>query len=388
MVCAVVVAAGKAERMRGQDKLTLSLAGKPALARCLHAFEASPCIDGICLVTAPEKIDDYRGLALRWNITKLIAVVPGGGTRGKSVYNGLKALPDGCEIVAIQDGARPFTDAGTIERSVESARTRGSGVAAIRSRDTVKFAEPSGQVLSTPNRSALWQVQTPQTFRYPLILGAYEAALAAGREATDDAGVAEMAGEPVWLTEGSVDNIKLTAPEDVALGEAIARGRDAGAGPSVRVGEGYDVHKLTPGRKLVLGGVCIPHETGLLGHSDADVLVHAVMDALLGAAGLGDIGRHFPDSDGAYEGISSLVLLKKVADLLDREGWAAGNVDATVAAQRPKLAPHIHEMRANIAECLGIGLSRVNVKATTTEGLGFEGREEGISARAVALICR
>lgn len=387
MVCAVIVAAGKSTRMGGGDKTMLDILGKPALRRCLERFDACPAIDMICLVTAAERLNACAGISVQWGIAKLKAIVAGGDTRGQSVMNGLNALPQECEIVAIQDGARPFATAGIIARTIESARLRGSGVAAIKCRDTVKVAGQDGCVRSTPDRSTLWLVQTPQTFQYGLILDAYRRAAETGAEATDDAAVAELAGQPVWLVEGSADNIKLTTPEDLVHGEAIIRAHEGDIG-SMRIGEGFDVHRLVEGRALVLGGVEIPHRLGLLGHSDADVLVHAIMDALLGAAGLGDIGKHFPDSDNAYQGISSLLLLERVSALLRERGWITGNVDATVAAQHPKLAPHIPMMRENLARCLGVSVDSVNVKATTTEGLGFEGREEGISARAVALLVR
>ncbi len=387
MVCAIIVAAGHSTRMGGGDKGMISLNGKPALRRCLEAFEACAVIDWICLVTASERLEFCSDLGAQWAIGKLKTVVAGGETRGQSVYQGLKALPENCEIVAIQDGARPFTTSEIIERTVQSAREKGSGVAAIKSRDTVKIADSDGSVFSTPDRSKLWNVQTPQTFRYRLILEAYEKASIMGMEATDDAAVAELAGHMVWLVEGSADNIKLTTPEDIRHGEAIVQAREGGV-CAMRIGEGYDVHQLVEGRLLILGGVEIPHAFGLLGHSDADVLVHAIMDALLGAAGLGDIGRHFPDSDLSYKDISSLLLLEHVASLLKERGWRTGNVDATVAAQRPKLASHIQTMRENIARCLGVDVSCVNIKATTTETLGFEGREEGMSARAVALLVR
>jgi 2-C-methyl-D-erythritol 2,4-cyclodiphosphate synthase/2-C-methyl-D-erythritol 4-phosphate cytidylyltransferase len=386
MVCAVIVAAGRSERMCGADKLMAPLAGKPVLQRCMEAFEACGDVDAICLVAAPGRLESLRLLAAHWGITKLGYAVEGGATRTLSVYNGLKALPPECDIVAIQDGARPFTANDVIARSVESARARGSGVAAVRSRDTVKAADEDGLVRYTPDRRSLWLVQTPQTFRFDMILRAYMKALAEGYEATDDAAIAEWAGEKVYLLDGSVDNIKITTPEDMPHGEALARIRDGLGDRTARIGEGYDAHRLVQGRALILGGVDIPHGTGLLGHSDADALAHAVIDALLGAACLGDIGMNFPDSDGAYKDISSLILLGKAAELLREKGIIVGNVDATIVAQRPKLAPHIPRMRENIAQALGISKDRVSVKATTTEGMGFEGREEGISARAVALI--
>lgn len=389
MVCAVIVAAGKSSRMGGGDKLMVELAGKPVLQRCLEAFEACELIEHICLVTAPDRLEPYGRLSEQWGITKLKDLVAGGKTRMHSVYNGLKALPGDCDFVAIQDGARPFTTESIILRTYQSARHRDSGVAAVRCRDTVKSARGGGLVYSTLDRSALWLVQTPQTFFYKAIRRAYDRAIASGKDATDDAAVLESTGANIFLVEGAADNIKITTPEDISLGEAIARARDGGAQSMImRIGQGYDAHRLVEGRKLILGGVDIPHETGLLGHSDADVLAHAIMDALLGAAGLGDIGVYFPDTDSAFKGISSLVLLGRVAGILRERGWRAGNVDATVAAQSPKLAPHIPAMRENIARALGIAPDCVNVKATTTEGMGFEGREEGISARTVALLCR
>ncbi len=399
MVVAVIVAAGRATRMAaaagGGDKNLLDLLGKPALRRCLEVFDACDSVDGVVVVTAQDRVARYRELATAWGAVKLLAVVAGGDTRTASVAQGLAAVPQSCDVVAIHDCARPFVTADIIARTVDSARRQGSGVAAIACRDTVKHADAEGLVQHTPQREALRLVQTPQTFRTADLLAAY-AALGGDPCATDDAGLLERAGMPVYLVEGSVENIKLTTPEDIAHGEAILRARgETGRGfdstrlhqyEAPRIGEGYDVHRLVEGRRLILGGVDIPHSTGLLGHSDADVLTHAVMDALLGAAGLGDIGRHFPDSDEAYRGADSLALLRHVAGLLAQAGYAVGNVDATVAAQKPRLSPHIAQMRANLSGALGIAPDRVNVKATTTEGLGFEGREEGISARAITLL--
>lgn len=397
MVVAVIVAAGRATRMAGAagaDKNLLDLLGRPVLRHCLDVFDDCQAVDGIVVVTAAERVEQYRGLIEEWKTRKALHVVAGGATRTASVAAGLAALPQGCQIVAIHDCARPFVTADIIERTIDSARQRGSGVAAIASRDTVKHVETDGRVVRTPPRNELRLVQTPQTFRLDALRAAY-GMLGDEVEATDDAGLLEASGQPVYLVEGSVDNIKLTTPEDIAHGETIlrARGENPGRGfdpPHLhqlpRIGEGFDVHRLVEGRKLILGGVEIPHSTGLLGHSDADVLAHAIMDALLGAAALGDIGKHFPDSDPTYRGADSLALLRHVAALLQGKGYTVGNVDATVAAQRPRLAAHIPQMRANLAEAVGVSVDRVSVKATTTEKLGYEGREEGISARAVALI--
>ena len=230
----------------------------------------------------------------------------------------------------------------------------------------------------TPERSTLRAVQTPQAFRAAELVRAYAAA---GLGETDDAAVYEKAGGCVYLFEGEGTNLKLTSPEDFYAAQAIL-----GGGKMMRVGSGYDVHAFAEGRKLILGGVEISHEKGLAGHSDADVLIHAIMDALLGAAALGDIGKHFPDTDQAYKDIDSRKLLARVGELLAQHGYRIGNIDAVVIAQAPKLSPHISAMRQNIARSLGISEEGVSVKATTTEGLGFEGRKEGIAAQASVLI--
>jgi 2-C-methyl-D-erythritol 4-phosphate cytidylyltransferase/2-C-methyl-D-erythritol 2,4-cyclodiphosphate synthase len=260
-------------------------------------------------------------------------------------------------------------------------------VAAVALGDTIKEADGAGRVLGTLNRDRLRGVQTPQGFERSILLKAHRLAEESGKIATDDAALVEELGIPVYLVAGDEDNIKLTTPKDVWVAEALLR-RRAGGEQEQRVGHGYDVHRLLPGRPLILCGVEIAHDKGLLGHSDADVALHALCDALLGAAALGDIGSHFPDSDEAYRGISSLVLLERVAALLLKAGWRAVNADVTIAAQRPKLAPHLPRMRENIARALGVPLDCAGVKATTTEGLGFEGEEKGISAQAVCLLRR
>ena len=224
------------------------------------------------------------------------------------------------------------------------------------------------------DRSEYCSVQTPQGFRKADLMEAHDKALREGIQATDDAMLVELAGFPVEVVDGDYQNIKITTREDLPIEN--------------RTGIGFDVHALTEGRRLILGGVDIPFERGLDGHSDADVLVHALMDALLGAAALGDIGCHFPDTDDAYKGISSMLLLQKVRDLLSENFFSIANVDMTIMAQRPRIGPHIEAMRENIAEVLGIGKSRINIKATTTERLGFVGREEGIAAEAICSIYR
>ena len=277
--------------------------------------------------------------------------------------------------------------AEVIARTLESAKKYGSGVAAVPLKDTVKRVNEGGVVVDTPPRDALRAVQTPQTFEAELIRRAH-AAYALGERATDDAALAERMGVKVRLTEGDVENIKLTTPEDMLLARQVILRREGQKEekPMVRIGHGYDVHRLTEDRKLILCGVEIPYTLGLLGHSDADVALHALMDALLGAAALGDIGRHFPDTDPAYKGADSGKLLDHVVALLEEKGYAIGNVDVTIICQRPKLKDYIEQMRQNVARHLKVDADRVNIKATTTEKLGFEGEGLGISSHAVACI--
>jgi 2-C-methyl-D-erythritol 2,4-cyclodiphosphate synthase len=311
---------------------------------------------------------------------KVKGIVPGGAQRQDSVYAALSTIPEDVDFVLVHDGARPFVTEETIEALIEGTVKHGAAVAAVPVKDTIKSAE-DGIFSETLDRSRLYSIQTPQGFGRKLLKQAYERAFSENFYGTDDAVLVEKMGEKVYLVKGDYHNIKITTKEDIILGEAIL-------GEETRIGTGYDVHRLTEGRKLILGGVEIPFDKGLLGHSDADVLIHAIMDALLGAAALGDIGRHFPDNDESYRGISSLLLLKRVGGLLTESGCRIGNIDAVVIAQRPKIAPYIGEMTARIAETLDIEENRINIKGTTTEKLGFCGREEGIAAQASVLIRR
>ena len=289
--------------------------------------------------------------------------------------------------MAIHDGARPLVTADVIARTLESAQKFGSGVAAVALKDTVKRVDEDSVVVDTPPRDKLRAVQTPQTFEAGLIRKAH-AAYALGERATDDAALAERMGVAVHLTEGDVENIKLTTPEDMLLARQVILKREGQKEekPMMRIGHGYDVHRLVENRKLILCGVEIPYALGLLGHSDADVALHALMDALLGAAALGDIGRHFPDTDPAYKGADSGKLLDHVVALLEEKGYTVGNVDVTIICQRPKLKDYIEQMRENVARHLKVDVDCVNIKATTTEKLGFEGEGMGISSHAVACI--
>lgn len=375
---AVIVAAGSAARMQGIDKMLVPLAGVPVVLRSAQALAACAEIDSLVIVTRKELVGQVTALCA--GVKKLKAVVPGGASRAESVLAGLDALPPEAELAAVHDGARPLVTAAVVREAVQEAARCGAAAPAVPVHDTIKVAK-NGAVLSTPDRSRLFAVQTPQVFDAAMLKDALHRALEAGVALTDDCSAAEAAGVAVHLTPGSEENLKITTPVDLTLAEAILKRRN-----SMRIGHGYDVHRLTEGRKLILGGVEIPFERGLDGHSDADVLVHAVMDALLGAAALRDIGVLFPDNDPAYKGISSMLLLEKVMEHLRAAGYAVGNVDVTVLAQQPKLKDYIPAMRENLARAMGVDLGCVSVKATTEEGLGFTGSGEGIACHAVCLL--
>lgn len=362
----------------------MTVAGKPILAHTLSVFEACEAVGEIIIVTGERDIEAAGELVGRFGSAKVTHIVAGGAQRQDSVRNALaKATHD---IIVIHDAARPMVTAEIIERSIEKAEEMGACIAAVPVIDTIKSAS-EGAVSSTIDRASLYSIQTPQTFRADLIRRAYDQAYLDGVYATDDAALVERLGEKVAIVPGSYDNIKITTPSDLAIAEARLSGSAFRIPHSeIRTGLGFDVHALVEGRKLILGGVDIEHEKGLLGHSDADVVLHAIADACLGAAALGDIGKHFPDTDPAYKGISSLKLLAHVSDLLAREGWSVVNVDATVICERPKIAPHVPEMRRLIAESLNTTPDRISVKGTTTERLGFTGRGEGIACQAVATL--
>ena len=377
-VWGVVVAAGRGERAGlGRNKVYFELKGRSVLSRCLEALEKSGCFDGLVLVISENDMDRYRDVCAREGWNPLVKrVVCGGDCRRRSVRNGLLALPkEGVEIVAVHDAARPFVTPEVVKATVDAARECGSGVISVPVTDTVKQILPDGTV-TTPDRSTLRAVQTPQTFDYAKLMEAHERAEAENYDATDDAALFEHYYGSVKLVTapGAEANKKLTTKADF---EKLNK-------PPMRIGSGYDAHRLKEGRRLVLCGVEVPHTRGLDGHSDADVAVHALMDALLGALGEGDIGRHFPDSDPQYKGISSMLLLEHVMKTVREHGYRVGNADVTIVAQKPKLASFIPQMRENLVAALGT--DAVNVKATTTERMGFEGEEIGISSQAVALL--
>jgi 2-C-methyl-D-erythritol 4-phosphate cytidylyltransferase/2-C-methyl-D-erythritol 2,4-cyclodiphosphate synthase len=378
-VGAIVVAAGDGTRLPGPvPKPLLPLGRKTVLERALAAFQACDRIDGVVVVAGAAYTDAVTQLAP----PKVTAVVAGGRTRRASVAAGLSALPD-AQWVVVHDGVRPFVTPALIERVLAAAVTHGAATAGLPVSDTVKEVQDD-RVSRTIPRDGLYLVQTPQAFRADLLREAHdrvplEAAI------TDDAGLVEHLGRSVVVVPGDGANVKVTTPSDY---EMARRQFERLPGLAARVGVGYDVHRLAPDRPLVLGGVQIPSPRGLAGHSDADVLVHAIMDALLGAAGLADIGRHFPPDDPTYRGADSIGLLESVAARLRASGWAIANVDAVVTAEAPRLAPHVDAMRERIAAALGAMPGQVGIKATTAEGLGAIGRGDGIAAHAIALLER
>ena len=400
MVYAIVLAAGRGRRMGGGlPKQFMSLAGRPLLFHALKAFELADSVDRVVLVAPADRVDRCREDVRAWCMGKVASVVAGGERRQDSVAEGLGAVPANASVIAVHDGARPLIQPEQIDAVVGLAREKGSAALGTPVTDTVKEIE-GGRVLRTLDRSRTWRIQTPQAFRAPILREAHGEAARRGCLGTDDASLVEQLNVPVHVAPGREDNLKITAPEDLAMAESILRSRAGSAPSNLRAGHGYDAHRLVAGRPLILGGVVVPFDRGLLGHSDADVLSHAVADAVLGAMCLGDIGAHFPDADPAYRGISSLILLRafsrrrscvpryfeRVSELATDAGVEIVNVDATVIAQRPKLAPYLADMRERMAGALGIATERLSVKATTTEGLGFAGTEQGIAAQAVALV--
>ncbi len=380
-VWAIVPAAGSGRRMNAAEgKQFLELAGRPLLVHTVAALTAWPGLRGVVVAAPADQVERTAGILEGAGIGGVVAVVPGGAERQDSVRLALAALGEAApdDVVFVHDAARPFPPLQVFEQLAAAAVPDGA-VVAVPCPDTLK--QVAGEVaVATLERSGVWLAQTPQAFPVGLLREALEAAQRDGLRHTDEAAAVEALGRRPRVVPGDPGNFKVTTPADLELARAIAQAA------AHAVGHGFDVHRLVAGRKLILGGVEVPHERGLLGHSDADVLAHAVADACLGASGLGDIGRHFPDRDPRWKDASSLALLERVAGLLAGRGWRVLRVDTTLVAERPKVAPHIGAMEANLARALGLPVGAVTVKATTTEGLGFEGREEGISAHAVALL--
>jgi 2-C-methyl-D-erythritol 4-phosphate cytidylyltransferase/2-C-methyl-D-erythritol 2,4-cyclodiphosphate synthase len=380
-VTAIVAAGGRGTRVGApQPKQMLVVGGRSILERSVQLLVGHAGVAEV-VVALPSELAAEPPASFK-HATKAVRVVAGGPRRQDSVANAFAAISREAEIVVIHDAARPFASAGLVSRTIEAAVRTGAALAALPARDTVKRAA-GGLVEETLPRDTIHLAQTPQAFRREVLEAALAFGVREGVEATDEATLAERAGYRVSLVEGEATNIKITTPDDLAMAEALA-GR---LGQSVgRAGVGYDIHRLVDGRPLILGGVTIPFERGLIGHSDADALCHAITEAILGAAAAGDIGRHFPDSDPQWKGASSLDLLRRAAAIVAQHGLRVQNVDASILAERPKLAPFVDAMRANLADALGVDVGQVSVKGKSNEGVGEIGRSEAIAVHAMALL--
>ena len=385
-VAAIIAAGGRGARMGvGPPKQHLPLGGTTILQRTVTAFDRSERINEIVLVLPPS-VSTEDSLARPTSGTPLRIVI-GGARRQDSVARGFDAVSPDVTVVVIHDAARPLCSSALIARTIDAAARHGAAIAAMATHDTVKRRDPDdgdGQfVAGTLARETIALAQTPQAFRRHVLAEA----IALGREdveATDEATLVERAGHRVALVEGEPRNIKITTPDDLAMARQLVRGADDMT--TARVGFGYDLHRLVDGRPLILGGVTIPHDRGLLGHSDADAVCHAVTDAILGAAAAGDIGQHFPDTDPRWKGAPSLELLGAVVDLVRSRGFEIVNLDVVVVAEQPKIGPYVGPMRQALASAGGIDRERVSIKGKTYEGVDATGRGEAIAVHAVELL--
>jgi len=376
---AIIVAAGRGDRLGAEKpKQFIELGGRTLLQRSVAAFDQHPAIAHLVVVLAPGLIAD--GPSLAGNVTHPCTFAEGGARRQDSVANGMAAMPADVDVVLVHDAARPFIDTALIDRVIEGVSTHGAAVPAIPVSDTVKRMDLARKtVAATIPRQEIWLAQTPQGFRRDVLTQA----IAAGRGdtlATDEAMLAEQAGHSVAIVPGDEGNMKITTPADLAAARTRVQ-------PSVsRVGTGYDLHRLAEGRPLVLAGVTLSPDRGPVSHSDGDVVCHALIDAMLGAAAAGDIGRHFPNTDPAWKDAAGLDLLEKAIGVLDGLGWTVSNVDVTVILEAPKLTPSVLDIRKNLARVLDLPVEAVSVKAKTNEGVDAVGRGEAIAAHAVAMV--
>src|SRR5688572_25077152 len=390
IVSAILAAAGRGTRLgAAAPKQMIMLGERTILQHSFDLLDLHEQIEEIVIALPPDLARSPPAYLI--SPRKPVRIVDGGARRQDSVANAFEQVSKSASIVVIHDAARPFATAGLVTRVIEAAARGGAAIAALQASDTVKeaTAAPGVKIVArTIVRESIYLAQTPQAFNRKVL----EDAIARGREsigaATDEASLAEEAGYSVQLVDGESTNIKITTPHDLDMSKAMTGIRDSGFGiRSVpRVGTGYDLHRLEAGRSLVIGGVTILHETGLAGHSDADVLCHAMTDAILGAAAAGDIGQHFPDTDPKWKGANSIDLLKGAVAIVGAAGYVVANVDAVIIAERPKLALHIPAMRANLAQAIGIDVSAISVKGKTNERVDALGRNEAIAVHAVVLL--
>jgi 2-C-methyl-D-erythritol 4-phosphate cytidylyltransferase/2-C-methyl-D-erythritol 2,4-cyclodiphosphate synthase len=374
----IIVAAGRGTRVGSAvPKQLLDLGGRSILRRSVDAFDRHPTVNELVVVLPAELVGEAPALVGRTD--RPCRVVAGGERRQDSVRLGLQALAEAIDLVLVHDAARPFAGPELIDRVIAAAGAAGAAIPALAARDTVKRVDPDRHtVTATLPREEIWLAQTPQGFRRDVLAKAV-ALGETGVEGTDEAMLAERAGHAVTVVPGDTRNVKITTADDLAAArETIAT--------SLRVGTGFDLHRLVAGRPLVLAGVTLASDRGPLGHSDGDVLCHSLIDAMLGASGLGDIGRHFPDSDPQWRGAPGLDLLARACGVLRAAGFSVTNVDATVVLEQPKVAPHLDDIRSRLAGVIGLALDRVSVKAKTSEGVDAVGRGEAIAAHATALV--
>ena len=384
---ALIVAAGRGVRAGAGNvpKQYRPVGGTPILARTLGVFLGHPAVDRVLVVIGDGDQQIYGSVVPAHD--SLMAPVTGGRTRQESVRNGLAALARLRPArVLIHDGARPFVSRDLIDRVVATLDSADAVVPTLPVASTLKQIDDAGRVTATVPRDGLYAAETPQGFAFDAILAAHNKASELDRGFTDDAAIAEWAGMTVLAVPGDAGNVKLTTSHDIAEADRRLSAEAALALGDIRVGVGYDIHALGSGHEIILGGIAVPHTRGLVGHSDADVVLHALTDAILGALGDGDIGQHFPPSDPQWRGASSDRFLADAAARVAARGGMIAHLDVTLVAEGPKLAPHREAMRARIAEICRITIDRVGVKATTSEGLGFIGRSEGVSAHAVATV--
>jgi 2-C-methyl-D-erythritol 4-phosphate cytidylyltransferase/2-C-methyl-D-erythritol 2,4-cyclodiphosphate synthase len=383
---AVIVAAGRGERFGDTGKILAPVCGRPVLAWALDAMQAAVTVRDIVIVYGDHTEAAIRALVVEGAWPKVRAFVPGGEQRQASMTNGAGATADDIETVLVHDAARPLITPALVDACARVARETGAAILATPVADTIKRVRDNA-IVETVDRSNLWAAQTPQGFRRADLLDACRVAMTNGVGFTDEASLAEALGRPVAIVPGDRLNLKITHPEDLELIDALLRQRQGEPTLYVpRTGIGYDVHRFADGRRLVLGGIEIPFERGLDGHSDADVLLHAIADAMLGAAALGDIGVHFPPTDERWRDLDSRDIVRHAVALLREHGWKTVNVDATIIAEAPKVNPHVPRMREEITRATGLENDAISIKATTNEGMGFVGREEGIAALAIATI--
>ena len=384
-VTAIIAAAGEGRRLGATvPKQFLDIGGRSILERSVIAFTSHDRVDDVIVVLPVGMIDEPHGWMERPG-AHAVQVVAGGSCRQESVANAFACVSPTTDVVLVHDAARPFVSSALISRAIDAAVTHGAAIAAIPARDTVKQVESRGEdvvISATIPRETIYLAQTPQAFRRDVL----RAAVAIGRtgvDATDEAMLAERAGHRVHVIEGEATNVKITTANDLDAARRATLSASSG-----RIGTGYDLHRLVEGRPLLLGGVSVPSDKGAIGHSDADVVCHAVIDAMLGAACAGNVGQHYPDTDPRWKGASSMQMLRDSRQLIQARGFTVDNVDVTVILERPKIAQFIDRIRVELAAALEIGVDRVSVKGKTNEGVDAVGRGEAIAAHAVALLRR